>query len=717
MKPFYQPAAGLCLGITFFLTGSAAANAQDLTVGGIFYDIEDGNAVVIGPDENIPEVINIPATVSYLGKSYPVTEIKENAFIYAGITSLSLGENVVKICASAFEECASLQTVNLGSVQEIGERAFYGCPKLSGISWSRQLRIISSEAFWECRAIGPQVSLPATLTSLETSAFVGCKGIRTFVVDSANENFCSPDGAVYSKDRKSLYVYPAGSETVSFTLPSGTKEIRPQAMRYAVNMRNINLNSDLEKIGALAFANSSLTNLKIPASVTEIGSALLNGCPELGVITVDAANPNYCMIDTWLTDKRNNTALATVARNTGDVTVSEGIERIGGLLFSYDNKLKTIKFPSSLRAVEVGAFYECENLTSVVFSEGIEDISEMAFQECIQLSSPVYPSTLKRIGDMAFADCFSIKEVILPDGLEYLGSSSYFGCYQLGKLFVPGSLSEWGPASFIGCTSLSDVSICEGITAIPDQTFVYCDFLASLELPSSLRGIGESAFGMSGLREIKLPENLEKIDAMAFYFSHLKEITIPAHITSIPEMAFAYCSELEKVRFNGKVREIGSEAFAYMDALNDIILPEGLEKLGDNAISECPALTHIELPSTLTDIGYQAFYACPLTQITANEAEPPVVTDETFSDSDYNPIYSTCKLSVRNESLDAYKEAPVWRNFTSIDGNAQGVETVSADDEVTEVYGIDGSRISPDSRGIRIERTRSGRVVKTMRTK
>ena len=71
----------------------------------------------------------IPASVTYSGKTYPVTSIGYEAFYgCSGLTSVSIGSSVTSIEVGAFSGCSGLTSVTIpNSVTSIGKWAFYGC--------------------------------------------------------------------------------------------------------------------------------------------------------------------------------------------------------------------------------------------------------------------------------------------------------------------------------------------------------------------------------------------------------------------------------------------------------------------------------------------------------------------------------------------------------------------------------------------------------------
>jgi hypothetical protein len=55
-----------------------------------------------------------------------------------------------------------------------------------------------------------KVTIPASVKSIAPITFQDCVGLETINVEKDNPNYRSIDGAVYSKDGKTLIIYPAG---------------------------------------------------------------------------------------------------------------------------------------------------------------------------------------------------------------------------------------------------------------------------------------------------------------------------------------------------------------------------------------------------------------------------------------------------------------------------------------------------------------------------
>lgn len=78
-----------------------------------------------------------------------------------------------------------------------------------------------------------------------------------------------------------------------------------------------------------------------------------------------------------------------------------------------------------------------------------------------------------------------------------------------------------------------------------------------------------------------------------------------------------------------------------------------------------------------------------ITQISSEAVVPPICDSDAF----YLINKSKCKLIVPKNSIDAYKQAPQWKEFLLIEGSTTGItNTVYNKAGLADVYTIDGTK-------------------------
>ena len=99
------------------------------------YAMEENNAAVYGTNDKDATEVDIPSTVEYDGKEYPVTQIAANAFAnYENLKQIMIPDDVTTVGDAAFEDCGSLEYVVLpAKMEEIGDNAFEGCTSITEI--------------------------------------------------------------------------------------------------------------------------------------------------------------------------------------------------------------------------------------------------------------------------------------------------------------------------------------------------------------------------------------------------------------------------------------------------------------------------------------------------------------------------------------------------------------------------------------------------------
>lgn len=321
------------------------------------------------------------------------------------IVELVVGSGVTSIGAEAFNYLYELETVSIAStVTAIGEYAFSGCWQVESIELPSGLTSIGESAFSGCESL-TSIDVPAGC-SIGGGAFEGCWGL----VDD--------DGFVIVNDI--LFDYANDDENADVVVPDGIVEISSWAF-WLVTVASITLPESVTVIGDCAFEYSSFASINIPDACESIGAYAFEYCDSLTSIDVPAS----CSI--------------------GDGAFSgcwglleDDFIIVNGILFDYSylTRDESVTIPDGVTEIDVYAF-AWEDITSVVICDSVESIDECAFYDCEDLETIVFE------GDApAFAET-SVNEYFDDDDEEWYYEEWGVFSYVEACAYYPDGNDTW----------------------------------------------------------------------------------------------------------------------------------------------------------------------------------------------------------------------------------------------------------------------------------
>ncbi len=214
------------------------------------------------------------------------------------------------------------------------------------------------------------------------------------------------------------------------------------------------------------------------------------------------------------------------------VKIAPGVTSVGD--YAFDNLyVRDISLPEGITKIGKYAFCECFYIEKISLPESLDSIGAYAFESCFNMTTIDFPSKMTDIGERAFSVCQALKSVRIPEGITTIEEYTFYDCGQLTSVSLPTTLKSIEYGAFSYCTHLTEVEIPQSVVSIVGDAFSYCQRLES----------------------IVIPEGVADLEGAFYDCRSLKEVTIPASVTSISRFAFQDCRSLTDVYYGGSERQ------------------------------------------------------------------------------------------------------------------------------------------------------------------
>ncbi len=395
-----------------------------------------------------------------------VPEITGYAFSNCkNLKSISIPYSVKSIDMKAFEDCVRLRDITIPiSVSKIHSTAFDGCTKLTinaeagsyakrfaetlvlddiDVSEYEEAPIPGRESEEEAGEeegviLGPvdyyhEVSHMNAMEAEEDDSRVKAKsrviGQEVYVlVDNAKATVnVGGTGEILGGEpvveEPDLDTIPglAGSEDAKggsfpkYTVVNG-ETIAAQAY-YDEDMASCDIPAGIRRIGEFAYARASLTSVRIPDGVEEIGYAAFYHCDELADVVIPSSVKKIGVSafdkTPWLSGWKANAGEAGEFLIVGD-----------GILLAYRGRGSEVSIPESVKTIGPEAFRGLSKITSVHIPDSVQEIGEGAFEDCEKLERIEGGEGLIKICDRAFAGC-PVSSVYIGPNVEAIGLRAF----------------------------------------------------------------------------------------------------------------------------------------------------------------------------------------------------------------------------------------------------------------------------------------------------
>lgn len=291
--------------------------------------------------------------------------------------------------------------------------------------------------------------------------------------------------------------------------------------------------------------------------------------------------------------------------------------------------MRSLKIPTSVTAIEDGAFDECEKLEEVecdpkwlckfdksklrkiIIPPEIKELPKECFKGCKNLRQIEFSSGIKAIGEGAFENCENLAEIVIPfnakfnvigqvtkivptEAVNKIPARAFKNCKKLTKISLPPTVSEIDKTAFEGCLNLdsSNVNCPKQFEKLFSKFFTVESLDGKINPQDLQRYISAQGLDIPIDVEIddpgflKLCKNLRIIQCEPYFLNYLdksllKAVFIQHGVQGIPQGTFDGCSNLELVEIPNTVEDLQNDIFEQCRKITTAICPARLLKYFD----------------------------------------------------------------------------------------------------------------------------------------
>ena len=543
--------------------------------GDFTYSVLSDNTAQITGYSGTASSLTIPSELD----GYAVCSIGSKAFnANASLIAVTFPEGLTSIGVYAFQNCTLLKEIRFPStLTAIYGSAFYGCSSLSDVELPDSVTTLGASAFAKCTSL-TKVNYPKSWNYVSSddgkswsrdinsinhyySPFFGCAALKSIDVpdgvakipmfafhEASIQSISIPESLTSIESR--AFFRCSSLEAVS--IPNAVTSISVSAFSGCTALKQVSFPSALTAIyGSAFYGCSALTKAELPDSITTLGASAFAKCTSLTKVNYPKSW-NYVSSDdgkSWSRDINSinhyySPFFGCAALKSIDVP--DGVTRIPMFAF-HEASIQSISLPESLTSIESRAFFRCRSLKAVSIPDAVTSISVSAFSGCTALKHVSFSSALTAIYGSAFYGCSALTKVELPDSITTLGADAFAKCTSLTKVNYPKSWNyvssddgkSWSRdinsinhyySPCFGCSALESIDVPDGATRIPMFAFHYSS-IVSIALPLTLCTIENYAFyRASSLRELWIPQDVSVIGDSAF--NGIPDLTVSCNLVS-----------------------------------------------------------------------------------------------------------------------------------------------------------------------------------------
>ena len=546
----------------------------------------------------------------------------------AGLTSVTIPRGVIGVGSGTFKNCRNLKSV----YWDVADYPSYGFSTANENGF-RDYGTQGSSPFSGCRlkevVFGSEVdSIPggllygqSELSAIKFSGKTEYVGKDAFKETVWFDNL--PNGLVYID--KAAYAFKGLMSTpTAISITEGTKSITEGLFANQTYLTKVTVPSTLTYMGYEVFEGCrSLGEVEWNAEDCKFGQTYGAPFSATALYTITFGEKVRKIPD----------GLCSGCRYITEVKMPASVVEVGESAFSDCSGLEAVGFSENMTSIEARAFLDCAKLSELILPNSLREIGENAFSGCTGLETLSIPESVDSIGRSAFyntgleilvfnaRNCMlvyesystafpsSVRELEFGDAVECIPKYMCSKMTNLVKLKVGRNVREMPSNCFSNCKNLETVEW--NAVSMEDAGTPFASSVTQITFGKDVERIPENLCSkLKNLTSVVLPESLKEIGGSAFSYTGLKSVHIPDRVKSIESYVFEGCEALKEAVMGKEINYIGYSAFNSCSALENIVIPENVDSIAGFAFSDCSALTSIVIPDNVEVIDDHAFSDC-----------------------------------------------------------------------------------------------------------
>ena len=516
------------------------------------------------------------------------------------------GQTITGIYQDALTDCTRITSVTVpGSVSTIGFRTFVRMTGMKEIIFQEGVERIELGAFSDCTALN-RIVIPASCTEIDVIAFDTC-GKITFEVASDNPAYTAVDGALLSKDGRTLLFAPGN--VTSYTIPETVTDVAAFAFGTDQPIASIDVPRSVSYLpSTCCWYNTAVRKITFHGNPPE------GGIPDVNVWI--EGNPWPTSVTGYYPKSRETAwKTAMAADDDGDDAKWHGLK-----MASYQDITGPAQY---LTFEDYGDYLVVAGLSNKSVSGELvipeeydgKPVSGIAFTPfsspfsgCSGLTKITVPGSIKSVYGECFSNCPRLNTIVLSEGVESW-SGGIISCPNLETLQVPASctnvvFSSWECPKLRYAISENNSVYCVRDNAVLTKdgtTFLRYNGAAVDEyaVPEGVQAIAGAFDGTPAIKRLILPSTLRmEEDFMCYAFTNIGAISVSE---DNPWLASA----------DGALFDKDKETLLFIPDVATCVVPEGVERLREGLFYNKKTLASVTLPSSLRAASLPLYESCP----------------------------------------------------------------------------------------------------------